>query len=81
MFVIFGTKITQKILGYEKKIRCGRCNNVTPWQIVKVTNWFSLFFIPIFPLSTKYYEICPICHGATPITKSEAEALIVNEVE
>ncbi len=77
MFVIFGTKSTQKIVAQEGKIRCGRCNNISNWVVIKVTNWFSLFFIPIIPLSVRYYEQCPICRGLTQITKEEAATYIL----
>lgn len=79
MFIIFGTKSTKKILGVQKRVRCGRCNNIAPWQVLKITNWFSLFFLPIIPISTKYFEICPICHGANQITYEEAIQSIVSE--
>lgn len=72
MFVLFGFKTTQKVIAEEGKIRCGRCNNISNWMVLKVTNWFSLFFIPIIPLSTHYYEQCPICRGVTEISKQEA---------
>ncbi|MBN4057170.1 hypothetical protein JYU19_02565 [bacterium AH-315-J21] len=28
---------------------------------MKISNWFTLFFIPIFPYSTKRLLVCPVC--------------------
>ena len=76
MFLIFGTRVTTKVLGQTKVYECGRCHNRGPWNIIKVTNWLALYFIPMIPLQTQYFEECPVCHGKTLINKEEAERLI-----
>lgn len=74
--IIFGSKWIRKILGTEGSFRCTNCNNVSNWQLVKLTLWFSLFFIPIIPIKSEYYEVCPICGGEVRITKEECMSLI-----
>lgn len=41
----------------------------------KETQWFSLFFIPTIPLSTKYLLQCPICHASENLSKDEFERM------
>ncbi len=71
MFIIWGSRQTRKVFGSYEQARCGRCNNVVSWQLIKVTNWFTIFFIPIIPYSSRYFEQCPICSGAVSLTKEE----------
>jgi len=54
---------------------CGRCNNHTARQIIKLTMWFTLFFIPIIPYSKRYLLVCPICGQAQELTKPEFDSL------
>jgi len=72
MFLIFGlgpNKIEQKI--DTKPTHCNRCNNETKWLYVKKTSWFSLFFLPVIPIQTRYYKSCPICREKYRIEKIE----------
>ena len=75
MFVIFG-------IGHEKSqhihdnktTHCFRCKNSGYWIKSKNTLWFSLFFIPVFPVRTSYSYNCPICNNGYIISKAEWEA-------
>ncbi|GHT93979.1 hypothetical protein FACS1894122_10100 [Alphaproteobacteria bacterium] len=60
MFIIFGTKVTEKNVG-TFQIGCGVCRREDVLDVVKVTTWFSLFFIPTIPIKRRYYLKCPIC--------------------
>ena len=73
---IFGIFTNEKVLGNQGKVRCGLCNNIGVWSIIKITTWCSFFFIPLIPLKTKYIEQCPICHGSTELTKAEVMELL-----
>ena len=70
----FGHKTT-KILGVLPESLCGRCNNRTARKIMKLTSWFTLFFIPIIPYRRQYLLVCPICGQAQPLTKAEFDSL------
>ena len=73
MFIIWGTKTMDKVLGYSKvSYQCGRCHNAIDYKIFRRMKWFTLFWIPIIPLSCKYYIACPICNYGSKITKAEA---------
>ena len=65
-----------KIMGFLSESVCGRCNNSTARQIIKLTNWLTLFFIPIIPYQKRYLLVCPICSQTQDLTKSEFNSLI-----
>jgi hypothetical protein len=61
-FIIFGWGYTTtKNYGSTIPIKCTNCNNEVYYQFIKRTEWFTLFFIPIFPLKINDYLLCPIC--------------------
>lgn len=59
-------------IGETKKYECGRCHNVEKWDVYEKRTWFSLFFLPVIPLHTTYFEQCPICHGFNELSKDDA---------
>ena len=77
MFIFFGTRRTTAHLGeYKISGTCPRCKNTINLQIVKETDWFTLYFIPVFPFHITRYKMCPICSLSAEITKQEAENLL-----
>ncbi|MBR3812684.1 MAG: zinc-ribbon domain-containing protein [Spirochaetaceae bacterium] len=77
MFIFFGTRRTTAHLGeYKISGKCPRCNNTINLQIVKETDWFTLYFIPVFPIHVARYKMCPICSVSAEISKEEAERLL-----
>ena len=76
MFIIWGMgHRTTKIAGIAAESLCGRCNNMTARRVIKLTSWFTLFFIPIIPYRRQYLLVCPICGQARPLTKAEFDSL------
>lgn len=62
MFFIFGigNRKSERI-GPISERTCPNCNNRRYWDLVRVSSWFSLFFIPIFPYKNEYLLMCPVC--------------------
>jgi hypothetical protein len=52
---------------------CGYCSNQAAHALRKVVNKFTLFFIPLFPVSTKYFTQCTFCGATNRLTKEQAE--------
>lgn len=77
MFFIFGfgRKMVKRFgrLGGEK---CQRCNNITQKELIKITTWFTLFFIPIIPYKTQYVIGCPICGNSAEVGKDAFNHII-----
>lgn len=59
--IIFGWRSFVTNIGTVFKKMCDHCHNEKDWVLTRVTRWFTLFFIPIFPVSWKYFFACPIC--------------------
>ncbi|MFI8002440.1 zinc-ribbon domain-containing protein [Streptomyces sp. NPDC086010] len=73
--IIFGTK------GYLYQLAvltmvCGWCGNPAAHTLRKRVTKFTLFFVPLFPFSTKYATQCTFCGGERKIAKEEADRLL-----
>lgn len=72
--IIFGWgRRTRKDNGQVVLVTCSRCNNPVAYRWISVKTWFSLFFIPVIPYSSKHFLVCPTCSNARPITKADTE--------
>lgn len=72
--IIFGTK------GYIYQLAiltlvCGHCGNPSAHTLRKRVTKFTLFFVPLFPFSTKYATQCTFCGAEQQITSEQAEQL------
>ena len=72
--IIFGTK------GYLYQLAiltlvCGHCGNPSAHTLRKRVTKFTLFFVPLFPFSTKYATQCTFCGAEQKLTKEQAEQL------
>jgi hypothetical protein len=55
---------TNKNYGATLAITCPNCKNETWLQLSRSRKWFTLFFIPVIPYSTKHLLLCEVCsHG------------------
>ena len=72
MIIIFGSKTMYKNLGTVGSYYCERCHNTSEWQFMQHRTWFTLFFIPVFPISAKHeYLQCPICSQAYKVPEGK----------
>jgi hypothetical protein len=72
--IIFGTK------GYLYQLAiltlvCSHCGNPSAHTLKKRVTKFTLFFVPLFPFSTKYMTQCTFCGAEQKLTKEQAEQL------
>ncbi|MFI8090925.1 zinc-ribbon domain-containing protein [Streptomyces sp. NPDC086080] len=72
--IIFGTK------GYVYQLAiltlvCAQCGNPSAHTLRKRVTKFTLFFVPLFPVSTKYATQCTFCGAEQKITGEQAEQL------
>ncbi|QDY79008.1 zinc-ribbon domain-containing protein [Streptomyces qinzhouensis] len=72
--IIFGTK------GYLYQLAivtlvCGRCGNPAAHTLRKRVTKFTLFFVPLFPVSTKYGTQCTFCGAESQLSGDQAEQL------
>jgi hypothetical protein len=52
---------------------CGICQTPAAQVVSRVRTFFSLFFIPIVPVSSSYRSTCTMCGGSVKITKEAAQ--------
>jgi hypothetical protein len=74
MFFIFGwnePEITSYGPVYQHT--CPNCRNSEYWQLQKISHYFTLFFIPIFPHSSKYWYYCPVCNRGVELEADTAK--------
>ncbi|SEC81603.1 zinc-ribbon family protein [Streptomyces sp. KS_5] len=72
--IIFGTK------GYLYQLAiltlvCGQCGNPAAHTLRKRVTKFTLFFVPLFPVSTKYATQCTFCGAEHKVPQEQAEQL------
>lgn len=75
IMIIFGTR------GYLYQLAvltmvCGWCGNPAAHTLRKRVTKFTLFFVPLFPFSTKYATQCTFCGGERQIPKEQADGLL-----
>ncbi|NBE50957.1 zinc-ribbon domain-containing protein [Streptomyces boluensis] len=73
--IIFGTK------GYLYQLAivtlvCGGCGNPAAHSLRKKVTKFSLFFVPLFPISTSYLTQCTFCGTEHKVPKDQADGLL-----
>ena len=63
MFFIFGWN-HQKVTSYGpvEQHQCQNCHNTEFWHLNKISRYFTLFFIPIFPHDSNFWYYCPVCN-------------------
>jgi hypothetical protein len=69
--IIFGTR------GYLSTVVmltfiCNNCHNPAAQRVVHRVIRFTLFFIPLFPVSSTYSTTCTFCGYGSKITKEQA---------
>lgn len=75
MLLIFGTKAYREILGVVTVV-CQFCGHPAAHRLEKLTNKFTLFFIPLFTVSTTYGMQCAMCSAESRLDRRDAEHLI-----
>ena len=72
MFLLFGTRASETILTVVTFV-CGYCQTSAAHRVFQRRTRFTLFFIPLFTVSTSYFVDCSHCGGTTKLTKEQAD--------
>ncbi|WP_037911612.1 zinc-ribbon domain-containing protein [Actinacidiphila yeochonensis] len=75
MLILFGTRSYVYQLAMLTLV-CGRCGNPAAHALRKRVTKFTLFFIPLFPISTKFSTQCTFCGAQSQVEKAQAESLL-----
>jgi hypothetical protein len=71
MLLIFGTRAYETLIVLVSFV-CPHCGVDAQQRVTKLTNRVTLFFVPLFAVSTRYFVECEHCHVATALTKDQA---------
>ncbi|TFC80384.1 zinc-ribbon domain-containing protein [Cryobacterium cheniae] len=71
MFLLFGTRAHQALINVVS-FACAYCGTLAEQHVIKRSTKFTLFFIPLFPLSSRYINTCTHCGGTTRLTAAQA---------
>lgn len=71
MFLLFGTRASESVLVVVTFV-CNYCGVNAAQRVVKRVTRFTLFFVPLFPVSTSYFVACSNCGGTTRLTAQQA---------
>lgn len=76
MLLLFGT--SSKLIQLAMlNLVCGFCGNPSAHGLRKKVTKFTLFFVPLFPVTpAKHYLQCTFCGAESEITKENAEQLL-----
>ena len=71
--LIFGLGVSQVLLT-TLVYPCETCGTTAAHHLVKRVRKFSLFFIPLFPVGTRYLDTCIACGRDLEVSREQAEA-------
>ncbi|TDC38275.1 zinc-ribbon domain-containing protein [Micromonospora sp. 15K316] len=74
MFVIFGFRTKVDRLGVVSRV-CRNCGNHAAQVITRRSTKFTLFFVPLIPVRTRYTQQCTYCAAEYDLSKAEARRL------
>ena len=77
MPIIFGIKRKGYLLVRIFAV-CGLCHTPAAQTVSWIRTWFSLFFVPVIPISSRYITTCTMCGRATKITKEDADRYVAS---
>jgi zinc ribbon protein len=72
--VVWGTRSRVQQL-MTVSMNCKNCQRVTVHGLRRAQKKFTLYFVPLAPLSTRHYLQCNICGAASEITKEHVAQL------
>jgi zinc-ribbon family len=80
VIILFGTRTYLYQLAVLTLV-CGRCGNPAAHALRKRIMKFTLFFVPLFPISTKYTTQCAFCGAEQQVPKEQAEGLLATPAQ
>jgi len=72
--VIYGFRSRNKVMGQTQSV-CPQCQRSGFQTVVRSSRWFTLYFIPLFPYSTKTIARCNLCGFQYAIDNKQANVL------
>src|ERR1039458_84645 len=77
MIILFGFRRKSSRLA-TIFVMCAHDHTPPARALTRTRRFFTLFFIPVIPLGTKYFTTCTMCGHATRITKEGADQYLAS---
>jgi hypothetical protein len=77
MIILFGFRRKSSRLA-TIFVMCAHCHTPAAHALTRSRRYFTLFFIPLIPLGTKYFTTCTMCGHVTQITKEGADQYLAS---
>ena len=75
--ILYGARRRNKVLGQMQYV-CPGCQQPTYHAVVRSRYWFTLFFIPIFPMSKSSTARCMRCGFQEKVDNKQADEMQVS---
>jgi hypothetical protein len=72
--IILGVRGSTTLLATMNLV-CPQCQNPAAHRLHRIVNRFTLFFVPLFPVSSRHVIDCTFCGLRRTPTKAQAEKL------
>ncbi len=76
--IIWGYRSRNKVMG-QVPYTCKQCGKNAFHGVVRTTRYFTLFFIPLFPIGKKTTSRCQLCGYQEVVDNKQADALFANQ--
>jgi hypothetical protein len=74
MLIIFGFRTRVKALA-RLLLVCSVCGKPAAQTVYRRVRWFTLFFIPVVPVTRQHRMQCALCGSVSSISKEDADRL------
>lgn len=71
MLLIFGLSDKRQLLAVLRYV-CETCGQEAAHQLVEVRRRFTVFFIPLIPLGSRYVDTCSWCSRSIQVSREQA---------
>jgi uncharacterized Zn finger protein len=73
MLFIVGVRVYSDLLATVAYV-CENCGQHAAHHVIKRSRKITVFFLPLFPMSTKYVDQCSFCGRVLRISRERAES-------
>lgn len=78
--IVYGTKTFSKNLGYfGPRQQCPTCGRVYSKSLVRYRKWAHFEYIPVFPVKSTYFHMCPVCGSGYEVDKTAAKNMLASQ--
>lgn len=78
--IIFGTRVATRLLA-TLRLLCPNCRQQAAHHVTQRVTKFTLFFVPLFPISRSTSTTCTYCGYTAEVPKDQVEPLVAQAAQ